>query len=154
MERPGREETLEETLARLESLAMQLAADPMAAIPLDLMAADMAPILEAMKGEVAMTELSLPTARELAEDIAIYALVCTLAWTAWEPVPHLGLEGVAKTTLDTVARMTVTRQLDALITWRLFGHAADQGNAESDLDRIEMEIRRRLGYPKQSRVLV
>ena len=154
MKRPGREKTLEETLARLESLAMQLAADPVAAVPMDVMAADMAPILEAMKEEVATNGLSLPTARELAEDIALYALVCTLAWTAWEPTPHLDLGAVAKATLDTVARMTVTRQVDRLITWRLFGHAADEGDAEADLDRIEMAVRRRLGYPSPSRALV
>jgi hypothetical protein len=89
--------------------------------------------------------LTLPTAQKLADDLAIYGLMSTLAWAEWEAVPSLGLTFVAQTTLENVARMTVRRDLDNPITWRLFGDWVDDKPAEEELDRIAMETRMRLG---------
>lgn len=148
------EETLGEAWERLEKMATDLVSDSDAETHIEVMARDMASVLHAMKGDPTTKDLALPTARELAADLAIYGLMSTLAWAEWEAVPSLGLKFVAQATLETVARMTVSRQLDNLITWRLFGHQADEKSAEEELDRIEMETRMRFGFPSPSRILI
>lgn len=153
MRRTTGEETLGETWERLEKVATGFVSGPAAEAHIDAMARDMARVLDAMRGDPAVKGLALPTARELAADLAIYGLMSTLAWAEWEAVPSLGLEFVARTTVETVARMTVGRELDSLVTWRLFGDREDEKPAEEELDRVEMETRRRLGYPSPPRVL-
>jgi hypothetical protein len=148
------EETLAEAWDRLEKTATVLVSDPDAETHIEAMARDMASVLHAMIGDPAIKALALPTARELAVDLAIYGLMSTLAWAEWEAVPSLGLKFVAQATLETLARMTVSRELDNLITWRLFGDQADEKSAEAELDKIEIETRMRLGNPSPSRIII